>query len=129
MGVGPSVLISAGPTFGALAWLLNLAMEARDQLAAGIVAVAMVAIIVCGIYVAARFVRMLMLTLTIAFCGVIVAMLNWRLDGWLAAMRATDLMTTHVPLWSVNCFALALVVWVTFVTFGDASPSGTQTVQ
>jgi hypothetical protein len=116
IGIGMSILITAGTTIGALGWIINLALSAGDRLGAAVVVSAILAISAVGVFVIQRSTRSLILFLTLGFCAVIVAMLNWRLDAWIATIRGIDPATVHLPLWIINCLATALVLWVSFVT-------------
>ena len=82
----PRIMIAAGPTMGILAWMIHLAIGAGDSLSAIIVTVAIIAISAWGVYGFGRRPRNVMLAYTLLFGGVIVLMVNWRLDAWVAAL-------------------------------------------
>lgn len=111
-----AIVMAAGTTIGALEWLVNLAAMAHDYLSVAVVAIAMVVIIAAAVYVLRRAARLMMMVYTVGYLGVIAAMLNWRMDSWLATLRGTDLGSIHLPLWSVNVLAFAVIAWVTLIT-------------
>jgi hypothetical protein len=110
-------------TIGALAWLVYLGWEVRDNLTAGITAAAGVAIImwlfVCfyrpkaivGLHVSWK---RLAWAPSLMIAGVILLMLNWRLDLWIAKVRGTDLAEAHrfLPMWIIHLPTLLLLVWI-----------------
>jgi hypothetical protein len=46
--------------------------------------------------------------------GVILALLNWRWDGWISAVRGTDLVDAHrfLPMRIIHLATLLFVLWV-----------------
>jgi RNA polymerase sigma factor (sigma-70 family) len=122
-----AVLMSAGPVVGALAWMIHLSLAAGDTLSAGIVAAAIVAISAFGLRLFRRHPGLIMPAYTIALCGAIVVMVNWRLDAWIAAIRGVDPSQLHLPLWSVNVAAAALIVWVAVLYRICYPPTGPRT--
>ena len=49
-----------------------------------------------------------------AIFGILILMLNWRLDIWMAAARGTDLAEAHrlLPMWTVHLMTLAFLLVV-----------------
>jgi hypothetical protein len=45
--------------------------------------------------------------------GVTLLLLNWRLDGWMATARGTDLADAHsvLPMWIVHAGTVLLLLW------------------
>lgn len=98
-------------------WLIDLAWQSGDRLGAGITAAAMVASCmwtICRLRNkthAAK--RMTWAHLGVIF-GVIILMLNWRVDVWMAAMRGIDLAEAHrlLPMWTVHLMTVAFLLVV-----------------
>ncbi len=96
-------------------WLIDVAWQSGDHLGAGITTAAMVASCVwtiCRLRSKTHTVkRMTWMHLAVIF-GVIILMLNWRLDIWLAAARGTDLAEAHrlLPMWTVHLMTVAFLL-------------------
>ena len=124
-GVGTCISIAVGTSIGGLGWMIHLAMIAGDRLGAGIIAV----VIVLLASVVARTIRYStrssMLVLTAGYAIAIVAMLNWRLDGWVAVFRGLNPANVNLPIWIVDICAAVLVGWVVTVTRMESRPTVT----
>jgi hypothetical protein len=107
--------IAVGTAVGTLAWMIQLASEAGDTLGAAVVVLLIIAVSVLNVFTLGRRPARMIPFCTLAFCAAIPAMLHWRLDHWIVAMRHIDLSTVaappHVPIWSVDVIAVALVAW------------------
>ena len=129
MSVGARVAVVAGIYVGSFSWLIALASMAHDQLFAAIIAVTMV---VLGVWhfvllrgqtgAAAMWAGLRRIALV---WGIILVILNVRLDTWLAAIRGTDLAEIHrlLPMWVVPLLTLSLLIWVAVVS-ALTKPSG-----
>jgi RNA polymerase sigma factor (sigma-70 family) len=105
------VYVSAFSSWICVAW------QTHDRFAAGIIAV------VAVVLAAWNFLRLRHKTSTEAqrvnafhvflVWGAVLAILNWRLDVWLAAGRRIDLAEMHrlLPAWVIPLLTLALVIW------------------
>ncbi len=116
-----SLAMIIGVYVALFSFLIYLAWRAHDQVTAGIVAGFMVAL---GIW---HFIdlrgRSERAALRAAIghialdWGIVLAILNLRLDVWLAARRGTDLAEIHrlLPAWAVPLATLTLIFWVGLV--------------
>ena len=103
-------------------WLITLAWRAQDLLSVEILTGAMVVLGVLhffqfrsrGTGVAAM--RGGISCLTLAF-GMILLMLNWRLDVWMAARYEVSVVEMHrlYPMWLIPSLTLALLLWIGLV--------------
>jgi hypothetical protein len=119
-----SVLITAcAMTIGALASLINVAWQVGDTLSAGIITATGVAVIAwCGCcFSLPRLIGRIRVSPsrlawvpTILIVGVILLMLNWRLDRWIAVILGRDLAGAHLllPMWIVHLSTLLLLIWI-----------------
>jgi RNA polymerase sigma factor (sigma-70 family) len=123
IGRGIMLLAVIVTTAGSLAWMIGLALAAGDQLSVRIVAAAIVALIAWGSYQAraatltdARGFSFMHLCLIV---GVILAMVNWRLDVWIAGLRGTDIEDAHrlLPMAIVNLVTIIFLIWTGFLLF------------
>ncbi len=119
---GTRIIVVAGLYLTFFLWLITLAWRAQDLLSVGILTGAMVVFSVCHFFqfhgrsagVAAM--RGGIKCLTSAF-GVIVLMLNWRLDVWLAPRYEVSVAEMHrlYPMWLIPSLTLALLLWIGLV--------------
>ena len=116
LGVAVSIAMAVGPVVGGLAWLMNLALSARDHAAAGSIAAGIVVFAACVYYTLRRAVGLTMLVETIGFAAIIVATLSWRLDTWTATLRHLNSATVNAPLWPVYGCAAIVVAWISALT-------------
>jgi len=119
-------LISCAFAVGALAQFVNLAWQVGDKLSAEITTSVCVAVIVwsaCYLY-SPRLIGklpvpplMLAWVPTVLVVGVILLMLNWRLDRWMAVILGSDLPHAHLflPMWIIHLSTLLLVGWICIV--------------
>lgn len=109
--------LSAG-TVASVAWMIGLAMVAKDWVSVAIVSGTIVALIAWGAVWsrsdALATTRRFVIGYTAAIGVVTLGMLNWRLDVWLAAFSGVDVVEMHrrLPLWSVNLLIIVLVALV-----------------
>jgi RNA polymerase sigma factor (sigma-70 family) len=116
---GTRIIAVAGIYLSSFLWLITLAWQAQDLISVGIFAGAMVVLGICHFFqfhgrnagVAAM--RGGIRCLTLAF-GVIVLMLNWRLDVWMAAQAEISVAEIHrlYPMWLIPVLTLALMAWI-----------------
>ena len=103
-------------------WLIYMAWTAHDLMSVGIITGTMVAL---GVWHFIDFrgrtgtaaIRAGIRRLALVF-GVVLAVLNWRLDVWMAARREMSLAEYHHLLfsaWIVPLLTLALLLWIGFV--------------
>jgi hypothetical protein len=119
--LGTRIIVVAGIYLGWFLWLITLAWRAQDMLSVGILAGAMV---VLGVWHFFQFrartgvaaARGGMGCLTLAW-GVILVVLNFRLDGWMTARYGVSVaeMRRLYPLWLIPSFTLALLLWIGLV--------------
>ena len=112
------IAMVTGMYLGLFSWLIALAWMAHDHISAGIIAGTMVALGVWHFFLLrGRTGTAVMWTtlghLALAF-GIILAILNVRLDAWMAAIRGTDVAEIHrlLPAWVIPLLTLALLIWI-----------------
>lgn len=112
------VVMVAGIYVAMFSALIFLAIKAHDWLAGAILLGAMV--VLCGwnlIYVSCRDVltgtKAATRGLVLGF-AVVLAVLSWRLEGWLAVFRGVDLAVIQglLPAWMIPVATLTLVAWI-----------------
>ena len=112
------VVMVAGIYVAMFSALIYLAFKAHDWLACTILSGAMV--VLCGwnlIYVSCRDAlagtKAAARGLVLGF-AVILTVLSWRMEGWLAVFRGIDLAGMHglLPAWMIPSATLALVTWI-----------------
>jgi RNA polymerase sigma factor (sigma-70 family) len=118
---GTRIIAVAGIYLPCFLGLITLAWRAQDLLSVVILTGAMV---VLGVSHYFQFrgrpgvagVRAGMRCLTLAF-GVILVILNWRLDGWMAARYEVSVAEMHhlYPMWLIPSLTLALLLWIGLV--------------
>ena len=116
---GTRIIAVAGIYLSSFLWLITLAWQAQDLISVGIFAGAMVVLGICHFFqfhgrnagVAAM--RGGIRCLTLAF-GVIVLILNWRLDVWMAPRYEVSVAEMHrlYPMWLIPVLTLALMAWI-----------------
>jgi RNA polymerase sigma factor (sigma-70 family) len=119
--LGTRIIVIAGLYLPLFLWLITLAWWAQDLLSVGILTGAMV---VLGVWHSFQFrgrpgvagVRASIGCLTLAF-GVIVLILNWRLDVWMAPRYEVSVAEMHhlYPMWLIPSLTLALLLWIGLV--------------
>jgi len=104
---------------GSMLWLFGLAWRMGDRMSAGIVAATVVLMLVWGFgsrdllredrVSRLRFSRVFLGS----WWGVILLLLNCRLDVWMATVRGADLAEAHrvLPMWTVHLGTLLLLLW------------------
>jgi len=112
------VVMVAGIYVALFSVMIFLAFKAHDWLASAILSGAMVTL--CGwnlIYVSCRDVlvgtKAVTRGLALGF-AVVLAVLSWRLEGWLAVFRGVDSAVIHglLPAWMIPTATLTLVAWI-----------------
>jgi hypothetical protein len=102
---------------GYFLWLINIAWIAHDPLSAAIIAVTMVALGLWNFLQTRGKDGVAIIEASaghnVLVWGVILLILNWRLDAWLAAHRGISLVEMHrlLPSWIIPVLTLALLVW------------------
>ncbi len=122
-GVG-GVIAWCGMVVGAFGWMVNIALDTGDLLAAGIIITVGVVLMAWPCYMAAymgegqAFRSRLSFVPSVGIHGLILLMVNWRLDLWIAAGNGSQgsmgLMAAHqlLPMWIVHVVTLGLLAWV-----------------
>jgi RNA polymerase sigma factor (sigma-70 family) len=99
-------------------WLIALALHAQDQTSARVITSVMMALIFWNF---ARFRGRTGAAIIRAVAqhqawiwGIILVILNFRLNAWLASLRGSDLAEMHrlLPVWVIPLLTCALVAWV-----------------
>ena len=112
------VVMVAGIYVAMFSALIFLAIKAHDWLAGAILSGSMV--VLCGwnlIYVSCRDLlagtKAVTRGLVLGF-AVVLAVLSWRMEGWLAVFRGVDLAGMHrlLPAWMIPTATLTLVAWI-----------------
>jgi RNA polymerase sigma factor (sigma-70 family) len=118
---GTRIIVVAGIYLPCFLGLITLAWRAQDLLSVGILTGAMVVLGVCHFFQfrgrpGVAGVRAGMGCLTLA-CAVILVILNWRLDVWMAARYEVSIAEMHqlYPLWLIPSLTLALLLWIGLV--------------
>ncbi|MGB8370444.1 MAG: RNA polymerase sigma factor [Limisphaerales bacterium] len=116
--LGTRIAVVTGLYLSCFLWLIFLAWQAHDQVWVGIITGTMV---VLGVWHFFQFrgrtgtaaMRAGFGRLTLAW-GVILVVLNLRLDVWLAARREASLAEIHrlLPPWLIPVLTLALLTWI-----------------
>ncbi len=116
--LGTRVAVVIGLYLGLFSWLIYVAWTARDQVSVGILAGIMVVLGVWHFFdfrgrTGTAAVRAGIRRLTLDF-GVILVVLNLRLEVWLAARREVSLAEFHrlLPAWVVPLLTLTLLLWI-----------------
>jgi RNA polymerase sigma factor (sigma-70 family) len=120
--LGTRVALVIGLYLAFFSWLIYMAWTAHDLMSVGIITGTMVAL---GVWHFIDFrgrtgtaaIRAGIRRLALVF-GVVLAVLNWRLDVWMAARREMSLAEYHHLLfsaWIVPLLTLALLLWIGFV--------------
>jgi len=122
--LGTRIIVVAGIYLPCFWWPTTLAWRAQDLLSVGILTGAMVVLGVLHFFqfhihgrsagVAAM--RGGIRCLTLAF-GVILVILNWHLDVWMAARYEVSVAEMHrlYPMWVIPSLTLALLLWIGLV--------------
>jgi hypothetical protein len=116
------LLTACAMTLGALAWLIHLAWQVGDTLSSGITTATGIAVIAwcvcCSCF--PRLIKGIRAVPsqaawvpTILIVAVILLMLNWRLDRWIAVILSSDLTAAHIflPMWIVHLSTLLVLIW------------------
>lgn len=107
-------------TLGSVSWLIDLTWQLRDFLALYIVGAVTGAVLVwyCALFYRPRLVALVPIPWsrlawvpTTAVVGIIVLLVNWRLDRWIALIRGKGMADTHafLPMWIVHASTLIVV--------------------
>ena len=114
-----NALAFCGMVVGSMLWLFGLTWQVGDRMSAGIVAATVVLLLVWGLgsrdllgedrVSRSRFSRVFLGS----WWGMILLLLNWRLDVWMATARGTDLAEAHsvLPMWIIHLGTLLLLLW------------------
>ncbi len=118
------MLAWAGMMVGGLGWLVNIAWDAGDLLTVEIVIAVGALAIVWPVALAAflgeeraKFSRLFFVPPVLMY-GVILLMLNWRLDLWMAVRNGAqnslsiEEVQSILPMWIVHMGTLLLLIWV-----------------
>ena len=98
--------------------LVQIAWKARDYTAASVIAAGMVALGAANYYCVKDRKGVAAIQIQAVHVGLIwaaiLAVLNWRLDSWIAALRQVDVTQINrlLPMWSVHGLTVALVFWL-----------------
>jgi RNA polymerase sigma factor (sigma-70 family) len=113
--------VATGMYLSLFSWLIYLAWQAQDLVSVGVLTGTMVVLGVwrfahCRGRTGTAVMRVVIGHLALAF-GVILAVLNLRLDVWLAARREVSLAGMHrlLPPWLMPVLTLALLIWIGIV--------------
>jgi mannose/fructose/N-acetylgalactosamine-specific phosphotransferase system component IIC len=99
-------------------WMTGWALQSGDRAVAAIIAAVMVFLGVLNVHQARGKIGLAVVPATARHLalifGVMLVVLNWRLDVWLAADRGVTLAEMHrlLPMWFLHVLTLALVAWV-----------------
>ena len=116
--VSAIVAVVAGVYVACFWWLIDLAWRAHDQASAGVIAGIMVALTIWH-FVQLRGRTGVAATRAIAgrmalVWGIILVILNCRLEAWLASLHGIDLAEMYrlLPVWIIPLLTLIVVAWV-----------------
>ena len=127
--------VIAATTAGSLAWVLALAVAARDWLGASATILAIIAIVACAFVIARRkstpATARIFMWHTGAIGLVTFLMVNWRFQMWLAASRgiSIDEAKRVAPLWAMNLLLtiiwafISSLMWATMGRHSKAQPN------
>jgi RNA polymerase sigma factor (sigma-70 family) len=112
------VILAAVLHLTCFGWMVGWALQSGDRVSAAIIAVAMTVLGVLNVHQSRDKTGLSVVPATARHLalifGVMVVVLNWRLDVWLAADRGVTLGEMHrlLPTWFIHVLTLALVAWV-----------------
>jgi hypothetical protein len=115
------LLLVGGVYLACFSWLLGLAWRTGDRISIVIITAAMVLLGALNIYQVGHRTGLAALRAVIGHLAlvwvVILVMLNWRLDLWLATIRGIDLPQMHqlLSMTVVHWLTLALLIWIGLV--------------
>jgi len=116
-----SFVVIIGLYLACFSWLIDLAWRANDVVSTTIIAAVMVALGVSHFFqvrgkTGVTVMRTVIGHLALAW-GVILLILNCRLEAWMASLQGIDCaeMARLLPMWVVPLLTLALAVWVAVV--------------
>ncbi len=120
------VLVTAAMTVGSLAWLVQLAWIAGDLISIAVSLFTGVAVFAWAIVFPRRLQKSgfdparLASVPAALISGVILALLNWRLDLWVSVIRHTDLGAAHrfLPMGIIHLATILLVLWIAVLVLG-----------
>ena len=111
------IAMLAGVYLGCFLWLISLAWQAQDRLAAGIITLTMAALGLWN-FLQTRGKKGAVVMAVVAkhqavVLVVMLLILNWRLETWAATLGGISLAQMHhlLPLWVIPALTLALVFW------------------
>jgi RNA polymerase sigma factor (sigma-70 family) len=114
---GRRAAISAGTYFAFFSWLMSIAWRLNDHVTAGILGALMVGLGLLDYFrmrdkIGSAAIRVVCQDLTLAW-GIILIVLNLRVDVWIAAAGRCSLTQVHqfLPTWVVPVLTLVLLVW------------------
>jgi RNA polymerase sigma factor (sigma-70 family) len=120
--LGTRIAVVTGMYLGLFSWLIYVAWSVRDQVSAGIITGIMVVLGVWHFFdfrgrVGTAAIRAGIRRLTLDL-GVVLVVLNLRLDVWLAARSEVSVAEFHrvLPAWVIPLLTLALLIWAGLVT-------------
>jgi hypothetical protein len=126
----------AAGSVGAMSWLVGMALQAKDTTAAAVTSVATVlALVACYMFVphaSPTRLRRFAVAHVLALGVFTLAMVNWRMQNWLAAMGGISLEHARrvIPLWTINlftcviCGAMLLTVYISLPAKRDETSAG-----
>jgi RNA polymerase sigma factor (sigma-70 family) len=132
-----ALIVTCAMTFGALASVINVASQVGDRLSVGIISVVGLGVIgwsFCCLYFPNLITKLPVSPLRLAWVptalvvGVILLILNWRLDGWIAVILGTDLAGAHLflPMAMIHWSTFVLSLWIALLV-GITKPKETST--
>lgn len=120
-----AVVVAGLMTVGSLAWLVQLTWAARDM-GALVLTIAVAGAVIAWIFVSPKLLHRtgrdavsFAWVPAAAITGVILVLLNLRLDFWLAVLRGTDANGAHyfLPMEVIHSITALFLVWVAAVVF------------
>ena len=114
--LGIRIAVVTGLYLSCFSWMIMLAWRAHDHLSLGIIGGTMAVLGVRHFLQLGTGTMRSIRHMALAF-GIILVILNCRLDVWLAASRGTDLADIHrlMPLWVVPSATATLLIWAGIV--------------
>jgi hypothetical protein len=115
--LGSNLAMTAGVYVALFSWLIYIAWRANDLVTAGIIGGIMTVLGIWNFLATHRRPEQAGLPTTIRHLALawafVLAILNLRLDMWLAAFRGVDLAEIHrlLPVWVVPVATLTLLIW------------------
>ena len=121
LGLGAQAALAAGMHLALFSWVIALAWNAHDRMTAGVITGLMAGMALWNIFklrgLAAAAAAQVNCQHSGLCCVLILAILNLRMDVWLASHYGTSVAEIHqmLPMWVIPALTVALLGWITLL--------------